>query len=127
MIDNTGSISDVEVIAILGAAGAAIKKYWPEIKIALSTISKVLSKLLINSSVVDHVKKQGTETALAKLQTPNDIFCVLSSFELSSDGRIVLKDQGRVNTLLNLERPLTESEMEEIIRAVRSILVPGKE
>ncbi len=120
MIDNTGTISEAEIIAIIGGAGVAIKKYGP---VAL----RLLSKLLVSSSVVDHVKEQGTETALAKLQTPTDIFCILESFELNSEGRVILKDHGRVNTLLKLERPLTESEKDEVIKAVRSILISEKE
>ncbi len=114
MIDSTGSIDEAGILVTLAATGAAIKKYGP---VAL----KLFSKLLTSSTVVDLVKTQGTETALAKLETPTDIFCVLESFELNADGKIVLKGQGRVNTLLHLERPLTESEMEECIKAMRAI------
>lgn len=120
MVDTTGSISDVEAGAIVGAIGLVIKKYGP-------TIIRVLSKLLVNSSVVDHVKEQGTETALAKLQTPDDIFCVLESFELDKDGRVVLKGEGRVWKLLKENRPLTTFEKDEIIRVMRNIFQVKKE
>jgi len=120
MINNTGSISDVEALAVLGACGAAIKKYGP-------TILRVLSKLLVSSSVVDHVKEQGTETALAKLKTPDDIFCVLESFELDKDGRVVLRNNGRVSKLLNDNRPLTSFEKDEVIKVMRKIFQVKKE
>lgn len=120
MINNTGSVSDVEVLAVLGACGAAIKKYGP-------TILRVLSKLLVSSSVVDHVKEQGTETALAKLQTPDDIFCVLESFELDKNGNVILKGEGRVSKLLKEDRPLTTFEKDEIIRVMRNIFQVKKE
>jgi len=120
MVDTTGSISDVEAGAIVGAIGLVIKKYGP-------TIVRVLSKLLVNSSVVDHVKEQGTETALAKLQTPDDIFCVLENVELDEEGRIVLKNNSRVSNLLNVNRPLTSFEKDEVIKVMRQIFQVKKE
>jgi len=120
MIATTGSTTDTEIaaefVAVAGIAWAAVKKYGP-------IIQKVLSKLLVSSTVVDHVKTQGTETALAKLQTPDDVFCVLDSFELNPEGRIVLKNHGRVNTLLKLKRELTDAEKDEVIKAVKSVLM----
>ena len=116
----TGTEIVAEIVAVAGIAWAAIKKYGP-------IIQKVLSKLLVSSSVVDHVKTQGNDTALAKLQTPDDIFCVLESFELDKDGRVVLKGEGRVWKLLKENRPLTTFEKDEIIRVMRNIFQVKKE
>ncbi|MEN6290484.1 MAG: hypothetical protein ABFD07_00505 [Methanobacterium sp.] len=121
MIENPGSLTDGAGIGALLLAGlAAVKQYGP-------TVLKVLSKLLVSSSVADLAKEQGTETALAKLQTPDDLFCILESFELDKDGHVVLKEGGRVNKLLKEDRPLTTFEKDEIIRATRNIFPVKKE
>lgn len=120
MIDNAVSFSDGETAAVIITIVAAIKKYGP-------TVLKVLSKLLVSSSVADLAKQQGTETALAKLQTPDDIFCVLESFELDHEGRVVLRGEGRVSKLLKENRPLTTFEKDEIIRVMRNIFQVKKE
>lgn len=121
MIENTGLTSDMEIIAILTATGAVVKKYGP-------TVLKVLSKLLISSTVVDRVKEQGAETALAKLQTPDDLFCILENIELDKNGNVVLKDEGKVSRLLHENRALTTFEKDEIIRVMRQIFqVKGDE
>ncbi len=119
-MSTSGSISEGEIAALLLGAAAAIKKYGP-------VVIRLLSKLLVPSSVVDHVKEQGNETALAKLTTDNDLFCVLESFELDKNGNIVLKGEGRVNKLLNEDRALTTYEKDEIIRACRNIFQVKKE
>ena len=124
MIATTGSTTDTEIaaeiVAVAGIAWAAVKKYGP-------IIQKVLSKLLVSSTVVDHVKTQGNDTALAKLQTPDDLFCVLESFELDKNGNVVLKEGGRVNKLLKENRPLTTFEKDEVIRVMRQIFQVKKE
>ena len=116
----TGTEIVAEIVAVAGIAWAAIKKYGP-------IIQKVLSKLLVSSSVVDHVKTQGNDTALAKLQTPDDIFCVLENVELDDEGRIVLKNNSRVSNLLNENRPLTSFEKDEVIKVMRNIFQVKKE
>lgn len=121
MIENPGSLTDGAGLGALLLAGlAAIQKYGP-------TVLKVLSKLLVSSSVADLAKEQGTETALAKLQTPDELFCVLESFELDKDGNVVLKENGRVYELLKEKRPLTTFEKDEVIRVMRQIFQVKKE
>jgi hypothetical protein len=120
MIENAGSISEGGTAAVILAGLAAIKKYGP-------TVFKVLSKLLVSSSVADLAKEQGTETALAKLQTPDDLFCVLESFELDKNGNVVLKEEGRVSKLLKENRPLTTFEKDEIIRVMKNVFQVKKE
>jgi hypothetical protein len=80
----------------------------------------------VTAPIAEEAKKQDNEIALAKLQMPDDILCVLNSFEVNDSGQVVLKGQGRVNTLLKLERALTDSEKDEVIKIVRKVLVNCK-
>ena len=80
----------------------------------------------IPSPIAEEVKHQDNDVALTKLQMPDDILCVLHSFEVNDAGQVVLKGHGRVNTLLKLNRPLTDSEKDEIIKIVRKVLVNCK-
>lgn len=85
-----------------------------------------LTKLFTSSEVIHAVKKQNGK-ALTKLNTNDDLFCVLESFDIDENGNVVLKGKGRVNNLLNETRPLTTYEKDEIIRAVRNVLRVKKE
>lgn len=71
--------------------------------------------------------KQQNGNAITKLEIPDDILCVLESFEIDKNGHIVLKGEGRVSTLLRQDRQLTSYEKDEIIRAVRKIFTIRKE
>ena len=94
----------------------------------------ILTKLKTHSSVATLAKLQGTDTAIAKLQVPDDVLAMLNTFALGDDGKIilekaaqVLQDQGRLGTLLKLNRELTDAENNEIAGIVRRVMKAYKE
>jgi len=119
-------IIDTETLApLIGTSGASvvalvawmIKKGYVQIWITKLTTS--LDEI--------HALKQQNGNALTKLEIPDDILCVLESFEIDKNGHIVLKGEGRVSKLLRQDRQLTSYEKDEIIRAVRKIFTDCKE
>ena len=115
-------ILDTDTItSVLGGSGASIAALvgilWKKgyIKIWITKLTTSLDEIM--------ALKEQNGNALTKLNTPDDIMCVLNSFEINERGQVVLKDHGRVNTLLLLERPLTEAEKDEVIRAVKKVLI----
>lgn len=108
-------------IACAGVIIYALKKYgyW----------DKIISKLRIPSTIAAHVAEQGKDTAIAKLQVPDDVMSLLNSYAVDGSGKIVLEkasqvlqDQGRLNTLLKLDRPLTDSEKDEVVGIVKRVM-----
>lgn len=110
------------VVLFFMALAAVIKKY------------DLIKKLRIPSAIASHVAEQGKDTAIAKLQVPDDVLSILNSFAMGEDGKIVLEkaslvlqDQGRFNTLRTLNRPLTDAEKDEFIAIVKRVMCAYKE
>jgi hypothetical protein len=121
-------IDDTTIKGILGVAGSVSAGITLVIGYLFKKgyIDIWLTKLFTSTEVIHAVKKQNGN-ALAKLNTKDDLFCVLESFDVGKNGNIVLKGEGRVNKLLNESRPLTTYEKDEIIRAVKNVLCVEKE
>lgn len=100
--------------AVVGAIGLALQRK--------GYLDIIKTKLKVHSTVAEEALAQDTDTALIKLQIPDDALSILESFEINESGQIRLKGHGRVNTLLNLNRPLTEAEKDEVIRVMRRVL-----
>lgn len=94
----------------------------------------LLTKIRVPSAVATHVAEQGKDTAIAKLQVPDDVLSLLNSFAMDENGKIVLEkaslvlqDQGRFNTIRTLNRPLTDAEKDEFIAIVKRVMCKYKE
>ena len=83
-----------------------------------------------------HIRKQGADTSIAKLELSDDVFNLLNEYASDEDGRInlekaalVLSDQGRLKTLMDLKkkRSLSNAEKDEALNIVSRVLCLYKE
>lgn len=123
LIDTDALVRGIEAA---GASGIAFFGYLMKKGYIQVWLKKIYLALRTSLEEITALEAQNGN-ALDKLNTPDDVLCVLNSFEVNADGKIVLKGHGRVNTLLTLDRPLTYEEMEEVIRVVKKILLTCKE
>lgn len=130
-VDATTIPNEIEAFAAgIAAAIMVLKRYgiW----------DKIISKLKVHSAVAKLVNQQDKDTAIEKLKMPDDVISLLQSDDLMSilktfagdgTGKIVLEkavqvlqDQGRFNTLLTLERDMSETEKDEFIAIVKRVM-----
>lgn len=103
---------------ILGAVGYLKTKGYLDILIAR----------FITPSEVIHAVKNQNGNALDKLNTEDDLFCILENFELDKNGHVTLKGESDILKLLNrTEPPLTLYEKDKIIRAMKNMFCVKKE
>lgn len=129
----TGEVSDIEaflgtVSAIFVTVVAILKKY--------GVLDKIITKLKIPSDVAIHIRKQGADTSIAKLELSDDVVNLLNTYASDENGKIdiekgalVLSDQGRLKTLMDLKkkRTLTNAEKDEALNIVSRVLCLYKE
>lgn len=103
------------------ALAAVIKKY------------DLIKKIRIPSAIAAHVEEQGKETAIAKLEVPDDVLTVLNTYATGEDGKIVLEkaslvlqDHGRLKSLIKLTREPTDAEAREVYNIVKRVICKYK-
>lgn len=83
-----------------------------------------------------HISKQGADTSIAKLELSDDVVNLLNTYASDESGKIdiekgalVLSDQGRLKTLMDLKkkRSLTNAEKDEALNIVSRVLCLYKE
>lgn len=90
-----------------------------------------MTKLKIPSDVAIHIKRQGADTSIAKLELSDDVVNLLNKFASDENGKIdiekaalVLNDQSRLKKLMDLKtkRTLTSIEKDEALDIVSRVL-----
>lgn len=83
-----------------------------------------------------HINKQGADTSIAKLELSDDVVNLLNRYASDENGKIdiekgalVLSDQGRLKTLIDLKkkRTLTNAEKDEALNIVSRVMCFYKE